>query len=898
MPPKANTAAMKRRNGAKILKENFDESFAIGNNLIASLQAGNVSRFTIDKLSNSFAKLEEIYGTFRKTRDDIITLNDEEDIADFVTRFLEVWSEQLKQDFLKFSTDCCNSIAAAEQALDEAEANSRKTTSPRKKATSNLFGDDEDPKDRPQRMKLIESLKPKITLTPNLSALEYEAWARAFELYFNASNCDAESLDIQRGVLESCMDHTMTTILLTKCRGSIPIFSENPEDLNCIMNVIKNEFKQSCPWFNRFTDFLTYVQPSNMPYSEWIAKKRQYSYNANMSEITEEKLLCGLGVTQVYDASLQRKLVEKVQTLLREEDKMKLEGQPVPANYCLDGMLQCASEFASVAKTVSANNASREEAKAATSGTRNGNWKTGSSTSKPVPQNLPPRPSFALFEEKPPKICSCCGSRDHKGKECEFKKAADCSKCSIKRSHLTHMCFREEIAAKHAKNKAEKDKGTSEKANRVEEVTARVKNPGGQQPIIDVFCYQKDKCLEQKALCDSGATTSVFPWSDFKDNKLKYYPAPDTSLTMANGEQMDVSGRAEIEITFEGQSHFTEVLVSKDTDIILMSTKDMKAMKILPPEFPHVACRATEEPDNWETILEQGCKRLKMEFEDVFDAEELKTIKCEPMSLKFREDVPIKPIFISTNKDVPVHYQEAVDKIVASELKQSIIERVPRGDTSKWCFRASFVEKAGSTPENPKLRPVIDLSPLNPQLELGVHPFLSCAEVKRRIPHDARVFMRLDFKSGYHQIPVDEEARKVFTFLYPGGRGRFRYTRAPMGCSASSHWFCRITDEALEDLQDKLCKMVDDLTIWGRTPEELLENARIVLQRCRDWNITLNGDKMEAGKICWVFDLRQRHRDPSGPCRSHQGLPDPHRPEIPQIVPRVSQPSDELPARP
>ena len=67
-----------------------------------------------------------------------------------------------------------------------------------------------------------------------------------------------------------------------------------------------------------------------------------------------------------------------------------------------------------------------------------------------------------------------------------------------------------------------------------------------------------------------------------------------------------------------------------------------------------------------------------------------------------------------------------------------------------------------------------------------------------------------------------------------------------MGLNASSdEWFCH--SEIIIEGLSWARKIVDDTLIWAATEEELLERTRIVLQRCKENNITISLKQLEMG---------------------------------------------------
>ena len=96
---------------------------------------------------------------------------------------------------------------------------------------------------------------------------------------------------------------------------------------------------------------------------------------------------------------------------------------------------------------------------------------------------------------------------------------------------------------------------------------------------------------------------------------------------------------------------------------------------------------------------------------------------------------------------------------------------------------------------------------------------------------------------GYFQIPLEEEASKLTTFILPSGR--YRYLRAPMGLSSSSDEWCRHSDRVVEGFP--WCrKIVDDILIWPNSTSELEDRISQVVQHCEKLHVTLSKSKFQV----------------------------------------------------
>ncbi|XP_073307370.1 uncharacterized protein [Primulina huaijiensis] len=100
----------------------------------------------------------------------------------------------------------------------------------------------------------------------------------------------------------------------------------------------------------------------------------------------------------------------------------------------------------------------------------------------------------------------------------------------------------------------------------------------------------------------------------------------------------------------------------------------------------------------------------------------------------------------------------------------------------------------------------------------------------------------LDGYSGYYQIPIALEDQDKTTFTCPFGTFAFR--RMPFGlCNAPATFqrcmlsiFCDMVENCLEIF-------MDDLTVFGNTFDNCLENLEKVLKRCEEKGLILNWEK-------------------------------------------------------
>ena len=138
-----------------------------------------------------------------------------------------------------------------------------------------------------------------------------------------------------------------------------------------------------------------------------------------------------------------------------------------------------------------------------------------------------------------------------------------------------------------------------------------------------------------------------------------------------------------------------------------------------------------------------------------------------------------------------------------------------------------------------KIRICIDPSDLNKVIKREHYPMKLIEEVVAEMP-DAKVFSKLDAKSGFLQIELDKASSLLTTFNTP--IGRYRWLRLPFGLKCAPEIFQRIMDEMLEGIEGATAIM-DDILIVGRDLEQHDAVLRKVIERATSYNLKLNLQK-------------------------------------------------------
>jgi len=99
-----------------------------------------------------------------------------------------------------------------------------------------------------------------------------------------------------------------------------------------------------------------------------------------------------------------------------------------------------------------------------------------------------------------------------------------------------------------------------------------------------------------------------------------------------------------------------------------------------------------------------------------------------------------------------------------------------------------------------------------------------------------------DGYSGYNKIPISAEDQEKTTFTCPFGT--FAYRRVPFGLCNAPATFQRCMLSLFSDMVEHFLEIfMDDFSIYGDSFDQCLHHLELVLQRCKEKNLTLNWEK-------------------------------------------------------
>ena len=106
----------------------------------------------------------------------------------------------------------------------------------------------------------------------------------------------------------------------------------------------------------------------------------------------------------------------------------------------------------------------------------------------------------------------------------------------------------------------------------------------------------------------------------------------------------------------------------------------------------------------------------------------------------------------------------------------------------------------------------------------------------------AKYFATFDLLSGYWQLGLTDRAKERSAFCT---RQRlFQFTRMPFGLTGAPSTFCQLMSIVLRDYIWEICLCyLDDIIIFGRMPQELLDRMRTILDKLREVGLKVKPSK-------------------------------------------------------
>ena len=177
-----------------------------------------------------------------------------------------------------------------------------------------------------------------------------------------------------------------------------------------------------------------------------------------------------------------------------------------------------------------------------------------------------------------------------------------------------------------------------------------------------------------------------------------------------------------------------------------------------------------------------------------------------------------------------------------AELKKQLQELLDKGyirpSTSPWGCPALFVKK-----KDESLRLCVDYRLLNAVTIKNKYP-LPRIDILFDQLFGARVFSKIDLRSGYYQIKIRAEdiPKTAFSTRY----GLYEYLVMSFGLTNTpAHFMYLMNSVFMPELDKFVMIFIDDILIYSKNEEEHAEHLRIVLQRSREHKLYAKFNKCD-----------------------------------------------------
>ena len=172
------------------------------------------------------------------------------------------------------------------------------------------------------------------------------------------------------------------------------------------------------------------------------------------------------------------------------------------------------------------------------------------------------------------------------------------------------------------------------------------------------------------------------------------------------------------------------------------------------------------------------------------------------------------------------------------QLQELLDKEYIRPSVSPWGALVLFVKKKDGT-----LTLCIDYIQLNKMNINNKYPLPRINDLFDQVG-GAKIFSKLDLRSGYHQVRIrDEDTRKTtFQTRY----GHYKFIVIPFGLTNTPSTFMCLMNSIFSQYLDKFVVVfIDDILVYSNMEEEHEEHLRNMLQMLRGHKLYTNFDKCD-----------------------------------------------------
>ena len=275
--------------------------------------------------------------------------------------------------------------------------------------------------------------------------------------------------------------------------------------------------------------------------------------------------------------------------------------------------------------------------------------------------------------------------------------------------------------------------------------------------------------------------------------------------------------RKEVKFCRPGEPEITFCGVRKILSSSMMSV--MMAGKMLRKSYPGYLAYAVEVRDDDMRLEDIPVVR---EFPDVFPDDLPGLPPDREIDFQIELAPGTEPISRPPYRMAPAELKE-----LKVQMEEMVNKGFVRPSTSPWGAPVLFVKKKDGS-----MRLCIDYRELNKVTIRNQYPLPRIDDLFDQL-QGAKVFSKIDLRSGYHQLRVHDEdvPKTAFRTRY----GHFEFLVMPFGLTNAPAAFMDLMNRIFRPYLDQfVIVFIDDILIYSGSGEEHVEHLRIILQTLRE----------------------------------------------------------------
>lgn len=413
--------------------------------------------------------------------------------------------------------------------------------------------------------------------------------------------------------------------------------------------------------------------------------------------------------------------------------------------------------------------------------------------------------------------CWRCNYRGHVAPECKFKDET-CPICH-KKGHISRACKQTKPSKT---NVLKKDEGTAEKVDQLKELSQVSKK-------LPIYLNVRVDGNALRMEFDTGSGYTIIREETFRrffEKNVILSSAKDVRLVSFTSGECVIIGGFQAKIEFEGREETLRILVAKNGSSDLLGRDFLIAFefKICVDVNDVNVCNELYE------LRERMRDKFVANFPELFSP---RLGKSKGMKIHLETTPELRRIFCKP-RTVAYAYQNEIFNDLDQMVQDDILEKV---DTCEFGTPIVAVKKP-----NGKFRICGDYKvTINKYLKDFNHPIPTADEIFRKMA-GSKYFFKLDLRSAYNQLELDEDSSRLCAWSTP--KGIFKLKRMPFGIKPASSIFQCELEKILCGVEN-VAVFIDDVVGGGVTIEEMLKTLQETARRLSEAGFTLREDKFD-----------------------------------------------------